>query len=162
MGRKVYVGNLTEGVTDGDLRQLFEPHGAVTAAAVMMNGDTGLSRGFGLVEMASDAQAHAAIVALRGRNLNGRDLNVREQPAASARVAVFAWSPAPCVTAEDHLTQIRLLGQKLQEHLRSVEAVATLPGTSAEGREKAVAAFHARLVVLERALAKTLDEVRLG
>src|SRR5947208_12522676 len=64
MGKKLYVGNLGYGVTDSMLAQMFEPHGAVQSAQVIMDRDTGRSKGFGFVEMGSDAEAQAAIAAL--------------------------------------------------------------------------------------------------
>ena len=64
MGKKLYVGNLTYGVTDSTLQQMFEPHGTVQSAQVIMDRDTGRSKGFGFVEMGTDAEAQAAITAL--------------------------------------------------------------------------------------------------
>ena len=78
MGKKLYVGNLTYGVTDGDLQQLFEAHGTVTSAQVIMDRDTGRSKGFGFVEMGSDAEAQAAVAALNGADHGGRPLTVNE------------------------------------------------------------------------------------
>ncbi len=78
MGKKLYVGNLTYGVTDGELLQMFEAHGTVQSAQVIMDRDTGRSKGFGFVEMGSDAEAQAAITALNGKDSNGRALTVNE------------------------------------------------------------------------------------
>jgi RNA recognition motif-containing protein len=78
MGRKLYVGNLTYGVTDADLQQLFQAHGTVQSAQVITDRDTGQSKGFGFVEMGSDQEAQAAITALNGRDHNGRSLTVNE------------------------------------------------------------------------------------
>lgn len=78
MGRKLYVGNLTYGVTDADLQQLFQAHGTVQSAQVITDRDTGQSKGFGFVEMGSDQEAQAAITALNGRDHNGRALTVNE------------------------------------------------------------------------------------
>jgi RNA recognition motif-containing protein len=78
MGKKLYVGNLTYGVTDSTLSQLFEPHGSVQSAQVIMDRDTGKSKGFGFVEMSSDAEAQAAIQALNGKEVEGRALTVNE------------------------------------------------------------------------------------
>jgi RNA recognition motif-containing protein len=78
MGRKLYVGNLTYGVTDSALVQLFEAHGTVQSAQVIMDRDTGRSKGFGFVEMGSDAEAQAAIQALNGKEVDGRALTVNE------------------------------------------------------------------------------------
>ena len=78
MGRKLYVGNLTYGVTDLELEQLFAAHGTVQSAQVIMDRDTGRSKGFGFVEMGSDQEAQAAIAALSGKDMNGRALTVNE------------------------------------------------------------------------------------
>ena len=78
MGKKLYVGNLTYGVTDGTLAQLFEAHGTVQSAQVIMDRDTGRSKGFGFVEMGSDAEAQAAIAAMNGQQHDGRALTVNE------------------------------------------------------------------------------------
>ena len=78
MGKKLYVGNLTYGVSDSDLQQLFEPHGTVQSAQVIMDRDTGRSKGFGFVEMGSDQEAQAAISALNGKEVEGRALTVNE------------------------------------------------------------------------------------
>ena len=76
MGKKLYVGNLPYGVRDNDLEQAFGQFGAVTSARVMMERDTGRSKGFGFVEMSSGAEAEAAIQAMHGKNMGGRDLTV--------------------------------------------------------------------------------------
>ena len=78
MGKKLYVGNLGYGVSNSDLQQLFEEFGTVQSAQVIMDRDTGRSKGFGFVEMGSDAEAQAAIDALNGLNLDGRNLTVNE------------------------------------------------------------------------------------
>jgi RNA recognition motif-containing protein len=78
MGRKLYVGNLTYGVTDSDLQQMFEAHGTVQSAQVIMDRETNRSKGFGFVEMGSDAEAQAAIAALNGKEVEGRTLTVNE------------------------------------------------------------------------------------
>jgi len=78
MGNKLYVGNLPYSVRDEDLAQTFGQFGAVTSAKVMMERDTGRSKGFGFVEMASDAEAQAAIDGLNGQPLGGRNLVVNE------------------------------------------------------------------------------------
>ena len=78
MGNKLYVGNLPYGVRDNDLEQSFGQFGAVTSARVMMERDTGRSKGFGFVEMASDAEAQAAIQGMNGQPLGGRSLVVKE------------------------------------------------------------------------------------
>src|SRR5215467_15090484 len=78
MGKKLYVGNLTYGVTDSALQQMFEAHGTVQSAQVIMDRDTGRSKGFGFVEMGSDQEAQAAIAALNGQQIDGRALTVNE------------------------------------------------------------------------------------
>jgi RNA recognition motif-containing protein len=75
---KLYVGNLTYGVTDSDLQTLFSAHGTVRSAQVIMDRDTGRSKGFGFVEMESADEAQAAIKALNGQDSNGRALTVNE------------------------------------------------------------------------------------
>ncbi len=78
MGNKLYVGNLPYSFRDEDLQQAFAPHGSVTSAKVMMERDTGRSKGFGFVEMGSDAEAQAAISAVNGQQFGGRGLVVNE------------------------------------------------------------------------------------
>jgi RNA recognition motif-containing protein len=78
MGRKLYVGNLAYGVGDSDLQQLFEAHGTVQSAQVIMDRETGRSKGFGFVEMGTDQEAQAAIQALNGKEVDGRALTVNE------------------------------------------------------------------------------------
>lgn len=78
MGNKLYVGNLPYGVRDNDLEQAFGEFGAVTSAKVMMERDTGRSKGFGFVEMGSDAEAQAAIQGMNGQSLGGRAIVVNE------------------------------------------------------------------------------------
>jgi RNA recognition motif-containing protein len=78
MGNKLYVGNLPYSVRDSDLEQAFGQFGAVTSAKVMMERDTGRSKGFGFVEMGSDAEAKAAIEGMNGHEFDGRALVVNE------------------------------------------------------------------------------------
>lgn len=78
MGNKLYVGNLPYGVRDNDLEQAFSQFGTVTSAKVMMERDTGRSKGFGFVEMGSDAEASAAVQGMNGQPLGGRSLVVNE------------------------------------------------------------------------------------
>jgi RNA recognition motif-containing protein len=75
---KIYVGNLPFRTTEDELRQLFEQHGAVASAAIVLDRETGRPRGFGFVEMNDDAQAKAAIEKLNGFSLDGRALVVNE------------------------------------------------------------------------------------
>jgi len=78
MGKKLYVGNLPYSVRDGDLEQAFGQFGSVTSAKVMMERDTGRSKGFGFVEMGSDEEAQAAISGMNGQPLGGRSVVVNE------------------------------------------------------------------------------------
>ncbi len=78
MGKKLYVGNLTYQVSDSDLEQLFSQFGTVQSAQVIQDRDTGRSKGFGFVEMDTEAQAQAAIEALHDQEHNGRRLTVNE------------------------------------------------------------------------------------
>ena len=78
MGNKLYVGNLPYSYRDDDLLQAFSEHGTVTSAKVMMERDTGRSKGFGFVEMGDDAQAQTAIEAMNGQQIGGRGLVVNE------------------------------------------------------------------------------------
>jgi RNA recognition motif-containing protein len=78
MGNKLYVGNLPYGMRDVDLEQTFGQFGRVTSAKVMMERDTGRSKGFGFVEMGSDAEAQSAIQGVNGQSMGGRNLVVNE------------------------------------------------------------------------------------
>src|SRR5580704_12564755 len=78
MAKKLYVGNLPYSVSDSDLQAMFEAHGTVQSAQVIMDRDTGRSKGFGFVEMGSDAEAQAAITAMNGNEIDGRALTVNE------------------------------------------------------------------------------------
>lgn len=82
--KKLYVGNLSFDATEDELRQLFEPHGAVESAKLATDRESGRSRGFGFVEMTSDQEAESAISALNGAQVGGRALVVNEaRPKAS-------------------------------------------------------------------------------
>ena len=85
MGNKLYVGNLPYTVRDEDLQQSFSEFGSVTSAKVMMERDTGRSKGFGFVEMGSDAEAQAAINGMNGQSLGGRSVTVNESRPMEAR-----------------------------------------------------------------------------
>ena len=78
MGNKLYVGNLSYNIRDEDLNQAFAQYGGVSSAKVMMDRDTGRSKGFGFVEMSSDAEAQAAINGMNGQALDGRAIVVNE------------------------------------------------------------------------------------
>ena len=75
---KIYVGNLPLSTTDNDLRTLFEAHGQVTSASVVMDRETGRPRGFGFVEMGTKEDAESAIQKLNGTELKGRTITVNE------------------------------------------------------------------------------------
>lgn len=84
MGKKLYVGNMSYDMDSSSLQELFTPHGTVTSAEVIADRDTGRSKGFGFVEMSSDAEAQAGIAALNGKDHGGRALTVNEaKPKAS-------------------------------------------------------------------------------
>jgi hypothetical protein len=85
MGNKLYVGNLPYSMRDEDLHQSFSQFGSVTSAKVMMERDTGRSKGFGFVEMGSDADAQAAINGMNGQSLGGRSVVVNEARPMEAR-----------------------------------------------------------------------------
>jgi RNA recognition motif-containing protein len=78
MGKKLYVGNLTYEAATAKLEELFGPFGTVESAQVIVDRDTGRSKGFGFVEMGSDAEAQAASAALNGKEVDGRALTVNE------------------------------------------------------------------------------------
>jgi RNA recognition motif-containing protein len=78
MGKKLYVGNMSYDVDSSQLEQMFAPHGTVESAQVIADRDTGRSKGFGFVEMSSDAEAQAAIAAMNGQDVGGRALTVNE------------------------------------------------------------------------------------
>ena len=85
MGNKLYVGNLPYTVRDEDLQQAFSAYGSVNSAKVMMERDTGRSKGFGFVEMGNDAEAQAAVEGMNGQSLGGRSLVVNEARPMEAR-----------------------------------------------------------------------------
>ena len=78
MGKKLYVGNLSYEVTDRDLSSMFAAHGTVESAQIVMDRDTGRSKGFGFVEMKTDQEAQTAATALNGQDSGGRALTVNE------------------------------------------------------------------------------------
>jgi RNA recognition motif-containing protein len=78
MGTKLYVGNLSYSIGDSALEQMFAPHGTVRSAQVILDRDTGRSKGFGFVEMSSDEEAQAAMTALNGKEIEGRAITVNE------------------------------------------------------------------------------------
>ena len=85
MGKKLYVGNLTYNVNESDLEALFAPFGSVQSAQIIVDRDTNRSKGFGFVEMGSDAEAQAAIQGLNGHDHDGRNLTVNEAKPREAR-----------------------------------------------------------------------------
>jgi cold-inducible RNA-binding protein len=78
MSKKLYVGNLSYSVDNRELESLFSAHGSVASANVIIDRDTGRSKGFGFVEMVSDQEARTAISALHGKDVDGRSLTVNE------------------------------------------------------------------------------------
>jgi RNA recognition motif-containing protein len=78
MSRKLYVGNLPYEIAEAELQELFARAGSVESVSVIMDRDTGRSKGFGFVEMSSDAEAQAAIAGLSGKEVGGRSLTVNE------------------------------------------------------------------------------------
>jgi RNA recognition motif-containing protein len=78
MGNKLYAGNLPFSIGDNELKALFEPYGTVASAKVIMDRDTGRSKGFGFVEMGTDQEAQAAIAGCNGKDMEGRALKVNE------------------------------------------------------------------------------------
>ena len=78
MAKKMYVGNLSYSTNEDELRRIFEEHGTVVSAQVIMDRETGRSKGFAFVEMSSDQEAQAAISALDGKEMGGRVLKVNE------------------------------------------------------------------------------------
>ena len=90
MGKKLHVGNLTSSVSSSDLQEWLAPFGTVQSAQVVSNRATGRSKGFGFVEMDTDAQAHAAIQGLHEQDHDGRRLMVSEAKPRVARTSFFA------------------------------------------------------------------------
>ncbi|MCE9565145.1 MAG: RNA-binding protein [Planctomycetes bacterium] len=78
MGKKLYVGNLGWGITDSQLQDMFAAYGTVVSAQVIMDRDTGRSKGFGFVELGTDQEAQAAIAGMHGQMVEGRPLTVNE------------------------------------------------------------------------------------
>jgi len=89
MSSKLYVGNLAYSVRDDDLQQKFGEFGGVQSAKVMMDRDSGRSKGFGFVEMSSDAEAQAAISGMNGKSVDGRDMVVNEARPMEPRTGGF-------------------------------------------------------------------------
>lgn len=85
MGRRLYVGNLSYGVSSSDLEKMLSAHGTVMSAEVISDRVTGQSKGFGFVEMSTDEEAQAAIEALNGQQHNGRALTVNEAKPRESR-----------------------------------------------------------------------------
>jgi RNA recognition motif-containing protein len=87
MGKKLYVGNFGYDLTDGDLSKIFEAHGTVESAQIIMDRDTSRSKGFGFVEMKTEKEAQAAIAGLNGKDSGGRTLTVNEARPKTERSA---------------------------------------------------------------------------
>ena len=90
MGKRLYVGNLTDSVSSTELQEWFSPFGTVQNAQVITDRDSGRSKGFGFVEMDTDAQAQAAIQGLHDQDHDGRRLTVDEAKPRVARTIGFA------------------------------------------------------------------------
>ena len=100
MGNRLYVGNLPYSVTELDLRDLFAPMGTVTEAKIVTDRETGRPRGFGFVEMSSEAEAKKAITELDGRDVQGRPVAVKEaEERRGAAVAAAAAAVASAAAA---------------------------------------------------------------
>ena len=113
MAKKLYVGNLSYGTTDSDLQRMFEEFGTVQSAQVIMDRESGRSKGFGFVEMGSDQEAQAAINALNGKDVDGRALTVneakpREDRGAGRAVVAEAVMAAVVAAAADAIRRYRL------------------------------------------------------
>jgi cold-inducible RNA-binding protein len=78
MSKKLYVGNLSYSITDANLAEMFAAHGTVQSAQIIKDRDTGRSKGFGFVEMGTEEEAQAAIIATNGQEIDGRTLTVNE------------------------------------------------------------------------------------
>ena len=89
MGKKLYVGNLSYSVSDDSLQQHLSEFGTISSAKVMMDRDSGRSKGFGFVEMSSDAEAQAAISGMNGKSVDGRDMVVNEARPMEPRTGGF-------------------------------------------------------------------------
>lgn len=90
MGKKLYVGNLSYSIGRNDLERMFAAHGKVTSAQIITDHDSGKSKGFAFVEMSTDQEAQAAIAALNGKSLEGRNLTVNEARPQEGRSGGFA------------------------------------------------------------------------
>jgi RNA recognition motif-containing protein len=114
MGNKLYVGNLPYSYRDSDMEQAFSQFGTVSSAKVMMERDTGRSKGFGFVEMGSDAEAQAAIEGMNGQQIGGRGLVVNEarpmEPVLRAAAATAAAAVVAAVTAVVVAAAVRWYG----------------------------------------------------
>lgn len=87
MSNKLYVGGLAYATTEDELHNLFQQHGTVVSASVIMDRDTGRSKGFGFVEMSSGSEAMAAVQQLNGTNVGGRNITVNEARERAPRSA---------------------------------------------------------------------------
>jgi len=86
LSKKLYVGNLGYNVSKSDLEQMFAAYGTVTSAQVIMDRDSGRSKGFAFVEMGSDGEAQAAIEGLNGKSADGRNMIVNEARPQEPRI----------------------------------------------------------------------------
>ena len=148
MGNKLYVGNLAYSVRDGDLEQAFGQFGLVNSAKVMMERDTGRSKGFGFVEMGSDAEAQAAINGMNGQPLNGRSVVVNEARPASV-VALAAAASAAVVVKVVAAASAAVVAKAASAvaAMTAASAAPTAPARAAVVAVKAVAATVAATAV---------------
>ena len=93
--KSIFVGNLSFGTTEDELRTLFENYGAVSRVSIMMDRETGRSRGFAFVEMSNDEEAESAISGVNGSSLGGRTLNVNEARPRPERPAGGGYGRGP-------------------------------------------------------------------
>ena len=141
MGKKLYVGNLTYGVTDSALEQMFAQYGTVESAQVIMDRDTGRSKGFGFVEMGTDQEAQAAIAGLNGQMSGGRTLTVneakpREDRGGGGVAAPAVAAAAATVAAAAGAATVEQLAARAEEGLRplSLPSVPVSPCCEPAGR----------------------------
>ena len=136
----IYVGNLSFDETETSLKEAFAAHGDVTTARIITDRETGRSRGFGFVEMSDQTQAQAAIAALNGTNLSGRDLTVNEAKPREKRQHAAATPREGTRGRDPHLRHQHGRGPspRWRRHPRALEAAAPGPGDQGERRRRAV------------------------
>ena len=147
MGNKLYVGNLAYSIRDEDLQQAFAQYGTVTSAKVMMDRDTGRSKGFGFVEMATDAEAQAGINGMNGQALEGRAVVVNEARPREERPGGFGGGggAAPAAVVAATAAVVAVAAPAVVVAATAAVAVAAVTGVVAAGAQ-AVAATAAAAV----------------